>query len=85
MSRKCEICGKGTTSGGQITRRGLAKKYGGVGSRVIAHSKRTFRPNLRRVRAVVNGSNTRVTVCTSCLQAGKVTKPQKRVYEKAAA
>ncbi len=84
MSRKCEICGKHTTAGGQITRRGLAKKFGGVGSRVIAHSKRAFRPNLRRVRAVVNGSNTRITVCTSCLQAGKVTKPVKSTYKQTA-
>jgi large subunit ribosomal protein L28 len=84
MSRKCELCGKHTTSGGQITRRGLAKKYGGVGSRVIAHSKRAFRPNLRRVRAVVNGTNTRITVCTSCIQAGKVTKPVKRNYQPSA-
>lgn len=84
MARKCEYCGKHTTSGGQITRRGLAKKYGGVGSRVIANSKRKFRPNLKRVRASVDGVNTRVTVCTSCLQAGKVTKPVKRNWQPAA-
>lgn len=84
MARKCEYCGKHTTAGGQITRRGLAKKFGGVGSRVIAHSKRAFRPNLRRVRATVNGANVRVTVCTSCIQAGKVIKPVKRNYQKSA-
>lgn len=84
MARKCEYCGKHTTAGGQINRRGLAKKFGGVGSRVIAHSKRAFRPNLRRVRATVNGANVRVTVCTSCIQAGKVIKPVKRNYQKSA-
>lgn len=84
MSRKCEVCGKQTTAGGQITRRGLAKKYGGVGSRVIAHSKRAFRPNLKRVRASVDGVNRRITVCASCLQAGKVAKPVKRTWKPAA-
>lgn len=84
MSRKCEICGKHTTTGGQITRRGLAKKYGGVGSRVIGNAKRVFRPNVKRVRALVNGVPGRITVCTSCMQAGKVVKPMKRNYQKAA-
>lgn len=83
MSRKCEVCGKSVVAGGSITRRGLAKKKGGVGSRVIAHNKRVFRPNLRKVRAVVDGTVTRLTVCTSCIQAGKVTKPVKREYVKA--
>jgi len=85
MSRQCEICGKGVLSGGSISRRGLAKKLGGVGSRVIARNKRKFRPNLQRVRALVGGSAKRISVCTSCIQAGKVTKPQRRVYEKKAA
>lgn len=84
MSRKCEVCGKSVVAGGSISRRGLAKKYGGVGSRVIARNKRVFRPNLQRVRAVVDGSIRRITVCTSCIQAGKVAKPPRRQYEKTA-
>lgn len=82
MSRQCEICGKKVTAGASISRRGLAKKLGGVGSRVIARNKRKFRPNLQRVRALVNGSARRVTACTSCIQAGKVTKPPRRQYQK---
>lgn len=84
MSRKCDICGKGPVAGGSIKRRGMAKKYGGVGSRVIAHNKRTFRPNIQKVRAWINGGVQRVSVCTSCLQAGKITKPPAREYAKAA-
>ncbi len=83
MSRRCEICGKGPVAGGSIKRRGLAKKKGGVGSRVIAHNKRVFRPNIQKVRAWVNNGVKRVTVCTSCIQAGKVAKPPARNYEKA--
>jgi large subunit ribosomal protein L28 len=82
MSRVCEICGKHVVAGGSISRRGMAKKYGGVGSRVIAHNKRVFRPNLKKVRAWVNGGVKRITVCTSCIQAGKVVKPPKRNYQK---
>ncbi len=83
MARECEICGKKVTAGGSISRRGLAKKLGGVGSRVIARNKRTFRPNLHRVRALVGGSTRRVRVCASCIQAGKVVKPPRRQYQKA--
>ena len=32
MSRVCELCGKTTHAGGSISRRGLAKKKGGVGA-----------------------------------------------------
>jgi len=84
MSRQCEICGKKVVAGGSIRRRGLAKKLGGVGSRVIARNNRMFRPNVHRMRAVVNGAIKRITVCSSCVQAGKVTKPVKRNFEKAA-
>jgi large subunit ribosomal protein L28 len=35
-------------------------------------SKRWWRPNIQKVRAVVNGSPRRVFVCTKCLKAGKV-------------
>lgn len=83
MSRKCDICGKSVVAGGSTKRRGLAKKYGGVGSRVIARNKRTFRPNLQKVRAWIDGGVKRVTVCTSCLQAGKITKPPARQYQPA--
>jgi large subunit ribosomal protein L28 len=31
------------------------------------------------VRALVNGAPRRLSVCTSCLKAGKVTKPPRRV------
>jgi large subunit ribosomal protein L28 len=83
MSRTCELCGKTVHAGGSISRRGLAKKKGGVGSRVIARNKRVFRPNLKKVRAWVNGGVKRITVCTGCIQAGKVIKPPTRSYGKA--
>lgn len=57
-----------------IARRGLAKKDGGVGLRCTGRSFRKFKPNLQKVRAVVDGKVTRVRLCTKCLKAGRVTK-----------
>ena len=74
MARKCEICGKRPSAGRRITRRGLAKKKGGVGQRITGISKRRFLPNLKIVRALVNGKMKRIKVCTKCLKAGKVRK-----------
>jgi large subunit ribosomal protein L28 len=37
-------------------------------------TKRTWKPNLQRVRALVDGKPKRIKVCTSCLKAGKVRK-----------
>ena len=59
MSRKCEICGKGQTTGNNVS-----------------HSKRrtsrTWKPNIRKVSAVVNGTHKTVTICSRCLREGKV-------------
>ena len=61
--------------GNRVKRRGLAKYMGGVGRRVLKRSKRRFKPNLQRVRAVVNGATKRLRVCTQCIRSGKITKP----------
>jgi len=75
VARVCSICGRGTTSGRQYARRGRAKHLGGVGIKTTGVSNRTFRPNLQRVRALVNGAAKRILVCTRCIRDGKVTKP----------
>ena len=74
MARVCEICGKGTTAGRSIKRRGKAKKKGGVGRRITGTSKRTFKPNLQRVKVKINGQVKKINVCVKCLKAGKVKK-----------
>ncbi len=73
--RRCALCGKGPLRGDQITRRGLAKKAGGVGRKITGRSKRSFKPNLQRVRAVIGGRVVRIKVCTSCLRLGRILKP----------
>jgi len=75
MPRLCEYCGKKTQFGQQIARRGLAKAKGGVGIKTTGVTKRTYKPNLQRVRADVGGRTTRVRICTKCLKTGCVKKP----------
>ena len=77
MSTVCQICGKGTSSGSRIVRHGLAKKKGGIGLHTTGISKRTFKANLQKLRAKVGGSVKTLTVCTSCIKAGKVKKAGK--------
>jgi large subunit ribosomal protein L28 len=75
MSRLCEICGKGPGTGRKVDRRGLAKKKGGVGRKITGLSKRTFKPNIQSVRAVIDGKTRRIKVCAACLRSGKIRKP----------
>ena len=59
----CEICNKKTKFGNQlsITR-----------SHISRRTSRTVKPNLRTVKADVNGTVKRIHVCAKCLRAGKV-------------
>ncbi|GIW44664.1 MAG: 50S ribosomal protein L28 [Candidatus Binatia bacterium] len=61
MARSCEICGKHRSVGNNV-------------SHANNKTKRTWQPNLQRVRAQVNGGVRRLRVCTRCLRSGRVTK-----------
>jgi len=61
MSRMCEICGKKPLVGNNV-------------SHAHNKTKRRFRPNLQRVRAVYKGRTKRMMVCTSCIRSGCVVK-----------
>ncbi len=74
MSRRCEVCGKGTAVGYQIERRGLAKRKGGVGRKITGRTKRKFKANIQIIRANMNGSIKRIKVCTRCINSDKVVK-----------
>ena len=81
MPRKCSITGKRTRMGRTISRRGKAKYLGGVGRKVTGISKRKFKANIQRVRAVVEGKVMRIKVSAKALSRGMVTKPAKRNYK----
>ena len=56
---KCDVCGKGVAFGIKV-------------SHSHRRSNRTWKPNVRKVRAVVNGSVKSMHVCTRCLRSGNV-------------
>jgi large subunit ribosomal protein L28 len=85
MPRICPFTGKKTHAGRSITRRGKAKYLGGVGRKITGKVKRKFRPNLQRVRAVIDGQVMRITVSTKAIKMGFITKPLKRDYKPAEA
>jgi len=74
MPRVCAICGKGTSSGRSIARRGRAKHLGGVGRKTTGVTLRKFRPNLQKVKTLVNGTPKTLKVCTRCIKNGRVQK-----------
>lgn len=59
MSNVCEVCGKGSVAGNQI-------------SHSVIHTKRVWKPNLQKVKAMVDGTPKRISVCTRCLRSNKV-------------
>jgi large subunit ribosomal protein L28 len=61
MARRCDICGKGPLVGHNV-------------SHANNKTKTRSLPNLRSVRANVDGSVKHVRVCSRCLKAGKVMK-----------
>jgi large subunit ribosomal protein L28 len=83
MSRVCYYTGKRTTVGRSIARRGKAKYLGGVGRKVTGSNKRKFKPNVQKVRAVVDGTVCRIRVSTKAIHMGLVEKPVKRNYKPA--
>jgi large subunit ribosomal protein L28 len=85
MPRVCHFTGRKTTFGNQITRRGKAKYLGGVGRKTTGITGRKFRPNIQKVRAVVNGKVTRIKVSAKAIKMGLVIKPIKRRYKAEAA
>lgn len=71
MSAVCDVCHKKPEFGRQVSRAGrnAIRRY------VKGKSPRLFRPNVQRIRVSVDGTVKRLNVCTSCMSAGKVTRP----------
>ena len=56
---RCFVCSKGVAYGNNV-------------SHANNRTRRVWRPNLQVVRVVLDGTITKVKVCTRCLAAGKV-------------
>ncbi|OPX25228.1 MAG: 50S ribosomal protein L28 [Planctomycetales bacterium 4484_123] len=83
MPRRCVFTGKRTRAGRRYSRRGRPKRLGGVGVKVTSKTRRTFKPNLQKVRALVDGKVVRVYASTRAIRNGLVVKPPKRDYRPA--
>ncbi len=56
---KCEICEKSTLFGNKVSHSEIK-------------TRRTFKPNIRRVRIDDNGTVRKANICASCLKSEKV-------------
>ena len=56
---KCYVCEKGRTFGNKVT---FSNKK----------NNRSWSPNLRKVRAIVDGQTKKINVCAKCLKSGYV-------------
>lgn len=81
MSRECFFTGKKTRAGRTYTKRGKAKYLGGVGRKVTGKTKRKFKPNIQKVRAIVDGKPVRIKVSAKAIRMGLVVKPPRRDWK----
>jgi large subunit ribosomal protein L28 len=77
MSKTCVFTGRTVGYGNKKTYRGKAKYLGGVGKKITGTSRRKFKPNLQKVRCVVNGVVKKVWVSAAAIRSGLVVKPIK--------
>jgi len=59
VAKVCFVCGKQRQMGLQVSHSHI-------------RTKRPWRPNIQRVKILVDGTPQRVNVCTRCLRSGKV-------------
>jgi large subunit ribosomal protein L28 len=78
MPRVCHFTGKKTSFGHKVTHRGKAKYLGGVGTKITGVSSRKFRPNIQKVRALLDGRIVRIKVSAKAIRMGLVVKPPRR-------
>ena len=58
MSRVCALCGKGKTAGNNV-------------SHSNRHTKRTFEPNVHKMRVEIDGVASNKYVCTRCVRTSR--------------
>jgi large subunit ribosomal protein L28 len=61
MSRTCDICGKHTITGNKV-------------SHAKNHTRRTWKPNLVKVKTELGGTAVTLKICARCLKSDYITK-----------
>ena len=86
MGKTCVISGAGPRSGRRYKRRGMVRRKGGAGAKIVGKTLRMIKPNLQRVKVIdANGTVKRVWVSARMIKAGKITKAGKASVKRAAA
>ena len=62
---KCAICEKSVSFGNKLS---IARSH------ISNRATRTWKPNLRTVKTIVDGQPKKVKVCAKCLRSGKIQK-----------
>ncbi|MDR3607277.1 MAG: 50S ribosomal protein L28 [Oligoflexia bacterium] len=68
MARFCEYCEKGPLTGNKVSHSNIKTRT-------------RWLPNLKRMKAVLNGTTTTVRVCTRCIRSGVIVRPVKRTWK----
>ncbi|MDR2101211.1 MAG: 50S ribosomal protein L28 [Treponema sp.] len=66
MSRTCDICGKHTITGNSV-------------SHAKNHTRRTWKPNLVKIKTEIGGSTVTLKICARCLKSDFITKKVKGI------
>jgi large subunit ribosomal protein L28 len=61
MSRTCDICGKHTITGNKV-------------SHAKNHTRRTWRPNLVKIKTEVGGTTVTLKICARCLRSDYISR-----------
>lgn len=61
MSRTCDICGKHTITGNKV-------------SHATNRTRRTWKPNLHKIKTEIQGSTVTLKICARCLKSDYITK-----------
>lgn len=78
MSKTCVFTGRSVQFGNSKQYRGKAKYLGGVGKKITGISRRKFKPNLQKVKCVIDGEIRRVWVSAAAIKSGFVVRPVKK-------
>ncbi len=74
MPHVCHFTGRRSRSGWTKAEKG-ARRDGGVGNKIKGRTKRLVKPNLKKLRILVDGEIKRVWVSTRAIKSGLVVKP----------
>ncbi|MEN9723760.1 MAG: hypothetical protein RJB38_1746 [Pseudomonadota bacterium] len=68
MAKFCEVCTKGPVTGNRVSHSNIKTRT-------------RWLPNLKRMKAVIDGATRTLRVCTRCIRSGKITRPVKRTWK----